>query len=98
MLKATSAPTVIWSLSTNNAPNAPIPTLMPRSRLVTPLRGPAAVRPSGRLLLAAPSVGRPQRSIERGSSANRLDRRDAVEDLEQEGVAAALDFVDLAEP
>src|SRR5271169_6490660 len=72
MLKATSAPTVIWSLSTNNAPNAPIPTLMPRSRLVTTLRAPAAVWSSDRLLLAASSVWRRQRSIERGSSAKVL--------------------------
>jgi DNA-binding winged helix-turn-helix (wHTH) protein len=48
--------TVIWSLSTNNAPNAPIPTLMPRSRLFTTLRAPAAVWSSDRLLLAASSV------------------------------------------
>src|SRR5580704_18500821 len=94
MLKATSAPTIIWSLSTNNAPNAPTPTLMPGSRLVTTLRAPAAVWSSDRLLLAASSVWRCQRSIER----QRLDRRHAIEDLEQKGLAAALDFVDLGQP
>jgi hypothetical protein len=45
---------------------------MPRSRLVTTLRAPAAVWSSDRLLLAASSVWRRQRSIERGSSANVL--------------------------
>ena len=46
-----------------DAPNPPIPMLMPRSRLATTLRAPAAVWSSDRLLLAASSVWWRQRSI-----------------------------------
>ena len=56
MLKAISAPTVIWSLSTKSAPSAPMPTLIARSRLITTLRARAAVWSSASVLVAASSV------------------------------------------
>jgi hypothetical protein len=56
MLKATSAPTVIWSFSTNSAPAAPMPTLMPRSRLPITLRARADVWSSDSVLVAASSL------------------------------------------